>query len=165
MKHLKPSLWRGKTKPASVNYFAIVVLATNKTCGTFPWEVSAFFVLWNIMFQKLLFMTMSKRSCFIFQPIFPHFFGILAGQRARRPISFPPVIASAISSLVFFRDATWTSITALLLGLGQFSSLHRSTVILSQHVLRFSVLNKWCFELLSIFNLLIESNHKWLQIS
>jgi len=24
-----------KTKPASVNYFAIGVLATNKTCGTF----------------------------------------------------------------------------------------------------------------------------------
>ena len=29
------SLWRRKTKQASVNYFAIVVLATNKTCGTY----------------------------------------------------------------------------------------------------------------------------------
>jgi len=33
--HQSTSVWR-KTKPASVNYFAIVVLATNKTCGTFP---------------------------------------------------------------------------------------------------------------------------------
>jgi len=39
-----------KTKPASVNYFAIVVLATNKTCGTFPEQVSVFSVLWNITF-------------------------------------------------------------------------------------------------------------------
>jgi len=30
------SLRRRKTKPASVNYFAIVVLATSKTCGAFP---------------------------------------------------------------------------------------------------------------------------------
>jgi len=29
------SLWK-KTKPASVNYFATVVLATYKTCDTFP---------------------------------------------------------------------------------------------------------------------------------
>jgi len=29
------NLWR-ETKPASVNYFAIVVLVTNKTCRTFP---------------------------------------------------------------------------------------------------------------------------------
>ena len=29
-------LRRRKTKPASVNYFAIVVLATSKTCGAFP---------------------------------------------------------------------------------------------------------------------------------
>jgi len=29
-------LLRKKTKPASVNYFAIVVLATTKTGGTFP---------------------------------------------------------------------------------------------------------------------------------
>ena len=34
VKHLiNTSLWRSKTKSSSVNYFAIVVLATNKTCG------------------------------------------------------------------------------------------------------------------------------------
>ena len=65
------SLWRRKTKPASVN---IVVLVTNKTCGTFPWDVFVFSVLWNIMFHKFLFITLSKRTCFIFQLIFPHFF-------------------------------------------------------------------------------------------
>ena len=32
---LNTSLWNRKTKPASVNYVAILVLATNKTCGTF----------------------------------------------------------------------------------------------------------------------------------
>jgi len=46
------SLWRRKTKSASVNHFAIVILATNKTCGTFPWQVSVFSMLWNIMFWK-----------------------------------------------------------------------------------------------------------------
>jgi len=45
-------LWRRKTKPASVNDFAIVVLATNKTCGAFPWQVSVISVLWNITFKK-----------------------------------------------------------------------------------------------------------------
>jgi len=29
------SWWR-KTKPASTNYFGVVILATNKTCGAFP---------------------------------------------------------------------------------------------------------------------------------
>ena len=89
------SLWRRKTKPTSVYYFAIVDLATNKTCGTLPWHVSAFSVLWNIMFYKWLFITISKRTCFIFQKIFPQFSGILADQRVQRPISFPQVIASA----------------------------------------------------------------------
>jgi len=50
------------------------------------------------------FITVSKRTCFIFQPIFPHFPGILVGQRAQRPISLPPVIALAISSIVLFYD-------------------------------------------------------------
>ena len=65
--------WRRKTKPASVNYFDIVAQATNKTCA-FPWQVSVFSVLWNIMVQKWLFITISKTTCFILQPIFPHFF-------------------------------------------------------------------------------------------
>ena len=121
------SLWKKKTKPASVKYFAIMVLATNKTCGTFLWQVSVFSVLWNIMFSKWLFITMSKRTCFIFQPIFPHFSGILADQRVQRPISLPQVIASAISSIVFFDYTSWrSSATALLVELGLFSSLHRS---------------------------------------
>jgi len=34
------------------------------------------------------------------------FSGILAGQRAQRPISLPPVIASAILSIVFFDDTS-----------------------------------------------------------
>jgi len=46
------SLSRRKTKPASVDYFAIVVVATIKTCGTLPLHVSVFSVLWNIMLQK-----------------------------------------------------------------------------------------------------------------
>jgi len=39
------SLWRRKTKPASVNYFATVVLATYKTCDTIPWQVFVFSVV------------------------------------------------------------------------------------------------------------------------
>jgi len=34
---INKNFWRRKTKPVSVNYFAIVVLATHKACGTFPW--------------------------------------------------------------------------------------------------------------------------------
>ena len=44
----------------------------------------------------------SKKNCFTFQPIFTQFCGILAGQRAQRPTSLPPVKASAISSAVCF---------------------------------------------------------------
>ena len=39
-----------KTKPASFNDFGVVVLAPNKIFGAFPWLVSVFSVLWNIMF-------------------------------------------------------------------------------------------------------------------
>ena len=41
------SLWRRKAKPASVHYFAIVVLVRNKIYGTFPQQVSVSSVLWN----------------------------------------------------------------------------------------------------------------------
>jgi len=159
------SLWRRKTKPASVNYFAIVVLATNKTCGTFPWEVSVFSVLWNIMLKKLFWLQCQKETVSYFNQSSRIFSGTLTGQRDRRPISLPPVIASAMSSIVFFDDASWCSSATALLALGLFSSLRRSTVSLSQHVLRYSVLNKWCFGHLNILNLLIKSNQKWLQIS
>jgi len=120
-------LLRKKTKPASVNYFAIVVLATTKTGGTFPWQVSVFSALWNTMFQKRLFITMSERICFIFQPVFPHFSGVVAAQRAQRPISLPPVIASTSWSIVFFDFTSWrSSAIALLVKRGLFLSLRRS---------------------------------------
>jgi len=32
---INTSFWRRKTKPASINYFAVVVLATKKICGAF----------------------------------------------------------------------------------------------------------------------------------
>jgi len=125
------TLWRRKTKPASVNYFTIVVLATNKTCGTFPRHVSVFSVLWNIMFQKWLFITMSKRTCFIFQPTFSHFFRYIGWPVGQRPISSSPVIASATSPIVFFDDNSWrSSATAPLVKLGLFSSLRRSQSII-----------------------------------
>jgi len=67
--------------------------------------------------------------------IFP---GILTGRRAQRPISLPPVIASAISSIVFFDDTSWRSCaTALLVKLGHFQRY--VDLSLSQHVLCFSV--------------------------
>jgi len=37
---INTSLWRRKTKPTFVNYFAIVVQATKKTCGAFQWRGS-----------------------------------------------------------------------------------------------------------------------------
>ena len=119
------SLWRRKTKPTSVNYFAIVVLATNKTDGgTFPIQLSVVSVLWNIMFQKWLFITMLKKAVLYLNQYSRIFSGILAGQRAQRPMSLPPVITSAISFIVFFDDTSWrSSAIALLVKLGLFSSL------------------------------------------
>ena len=49
---INTSLWRRKTKPLSFNAFDVVILVPNKICGAFPWRVSVFSVLWNIMFQK-----------------------------------------------------------------------------------------------------------------
>ena len=71
---INTSLWRRKTKPSFLNYFAVVVLPTNKTCSASPWRVSVFSVLWNNMVQNWLFITVSKRTCVIFHPIFLHFF-------------------------------------------------------------------------------------------
>ena len=90
------SLWRRKTKSASVNYFAIVILATNKTCGTFPWQVSVFSMLWNIMFWKTFHHNV-KEPVFYLNQYFHVFSSMFAGQRAQKPITLPPVIASAIS--------------------------------------------------------------------
>jgi len=38
-------LWTRKTKPAPVNCFTLVVLATSKAGSTFPWQVSVFSVV------------------------------------------------------------------------------------------------------------------------
>jgi len=119
------SLWSRKRKAASVNYFAIVVLVTNKTCGTFPWQVSVFPVLrlWNTIFWKWLFITMSKKTVSYFNQYSRIFSGILPGQRAQRPTSLLPVIFSVTSSIVFFDGTSWCfSATALLVKLGVFSS-------------------------------------------
>jgi len=133
-------LWRINTIPASTSP-RIVVLATNKTCGAFPWQVSVFYVLWNIMFSKGLFITMSKRTCFKFQPIFPHFVSsILADRRTQRPISLPPVIASAISFIVFV-DYMYILSFFCYCTVGQTGSISSlRNLHLSKYVLRFSVL-------------------------
>jgi len=84
----------------------------------------------NTIFKKWLFITMSKRTCFIFQPMFPLFSGILAGQRAQKQTLLPPLIGSDISSVVFFDDTSWRSSAAVLLvKLCLFSSLRRSKFI------------------------------------
>jgi len=103
-------------------------------CGTFPWYVSVFYVLWNIMIWKWLLITMPKRACIIFQPIFSYFFryivwpeGPWALLSLQKPISLLPVIASAILSIVFLDNSPWRSTaTALLVNLGLFSLLRRS---------------------------------------
>ena len=65
-----------------------------------------------------------------FNPYCRIFSSILAGQRAQRLTSLPPVKASAISSIAFFDYTSWrSSATALLV----------EDLSLSQHVLRFSV--------------------------
>jgi len=89
------------------------------------------------------------------------FSGILAGQR---PTSLPPVIASAISSIVFLADTSWrSSATALLVKLGLFSWLRRSKSVTTCSSI--SVLSKWFFWLFNILNLLIKATMKWLQMS
>jgi len=50
-----------------------------------------------------------KESASYFNQYSRIFSSILAGQRAQIPISLPPVIASAISSIVFFDDTSWRS--------------------------------------------------------
>jgi len=52
-------------------------------------------------FKNNFFITMLKRSCSIFQPIFPHFSDILADQGL---ILLPEVIESAILSIAFCDD-------------------------------------------------------------
>ena len=114
------SLWRRKRKTSSFNDFGIVVLATHKICGAFPWRVSLFSVLWNIMFKiNLSFFNQYSRI----------FSGILDDQR---PISLPPVIVSDNSSIVFIDDTSWrSSAAAPLVKLGLLSSLRRSKSVTS----------------------------------
>ena len=100
------SLWRKKTKPASLNYFAIVVLATNTTCGTFPWEVSVFLCCGTSCSKNDFSSQCQKEPVWYFNQYFRIFVGTLAGQKAQRPVSLPPVIASATSSIMFFDDTS-----------------------------------------------------------
>jgi len=66
------------------------------------------FVLWNIMFQKSLFITMSKRICFIFQPIFPHFFQYIG--RPKGPDTHIVASSDSISYLIY-RVFRWYILT------------------------------------------------------
>jgi len=83
---------------------------------------------------------MSKRSCFIFQLISRIFSCILAGQRAQRPISLPPVKAPVISSIAFFDDTFLTFFCYCTTGwkLGLFSLLRRSKSVTTSDVPRVS---------------------------
>ena len=110
------SLWRRKTKPASVSYFAIVVLA-NKTCVVvhFRDKFLSFLFCGTSCFKSDFSSQCQKEPLSHFNQYSRIFSGILAGQRAQRPISLPPAIASAISSIVFFDYTSWrSSATALL---------------------------------------------------
>jgi len=69
-----------KNKPASVNYFAVVVLATNKTCGAFPWRVSVFSVLRGTTWFKNNFSSQCQSGLVSFFNQYSCIFsGILAG--------------------------------------------------------------------------------------
>ena len=145
------SLWSRKAKPASVNYFAIVVLAINKTCGTFPQEVSVFFMLWNIMFLKWIFITMSKRTCIIFQQIFPHFFRVY--WLARGPETDIVASSDSVTHHIYrvFDDTSWgSSATALQVKLGLFSSLCKSKSVTTCSSIFCSVLLHKCLRWTSL---------------
>jgi len=115
---MNTSLWRRKTKPASFNDFGVVVQAPNKICGAFPWRVSVFLCCGASCFANN-FSFFNQYSCI--------FSGILDDQR---PISLPPVIASASTSIVFFDDTSRRySAAAPLVKLGLFLSLGRSKSI------------------------------------
>jgi len=79
------------------------------------------------MFSKCLFITMSKRTCFIFQSIFPHFFRYICWREG----SETDIVHSSdsVRHLIyrFFDDTSLrSSATTLLVELGLFSSLRRS---------------------------------------
>ena len=96
------SLWRRKTKPASVNYFAIKVLATNQTYAVHFRDKFLSFPCCVTSCLKYDFSSQCQKGpVSYFNQCSRIFSGILAGQRAQKPISLPPVIASAISSIVF----------------------------------------------------------------
>jgi len=109
------SLWRRKTKPASVNYFWYI-------------SVGSFCLSCVVECCKNDFSSQSqKEPVSYFNQYSRIFSGTLASQKAQRPISLPPVIASAISSFVFFDHTSCrSSATALLVKLGLFSLLRRS---------------------------------------
>jgi len=57
-------------------------------------------------FNKVFASQRQKEPVSYFNKYSRNFSGTLAGQRAQRPISLPPVIASAISSIMFFDDTS-----------------------------------------------------------
>ena len=108
---------------------------------------------------------MSTRTCFIFQLIFPNFFQVY--WLARGPETNIVASSDSVSHLIH-RAFRWYIMTFFCYcPAGWTSFFHRYVDLsLSQYVLRFSVLNKWCFnELPNIMNVFIKSKQKWLQMS
>ena len=82
---INTSLCRRKTKSASVNYFAIVVLSTNKTYGAFTWRLFVFSVLRGTTWFKNNFHHNVKGNLCHFSTNIPAFFPLywLTGGRYR----------------------------------------------------------------------------------
>jgi len=91
------SLCRGKTKPASVNYFAILVHGDEYDL----WYISVTsFCLFCVVEHHILKMTFHhniKKNVFHISTNIPTFFSsIVAGQSTQRPVLLPQVKVSAI---------------------------------------------------------------------
>jgi len=105
---INTSLWWRKTKPASVNYFAVVVLATNKTCGGFPLTSFCLFCVVENHGLKGTFQHSVKENPFHVSTNISAFLPV----SDQRPMSLPTVVASAIS---FYRVFRWSLLDVLLL--------------------------------------------------
>jgi len=106
-----------QVKKHSSDYFAVAVN------GTFPWQLSVFSVLWTIMFQNWLLITMSKRTCFIFQAIFPHFFPCIGWPEGPE---IDIVTCSDSVSLLIWLVFRWYKLMFFSYCICLFSSLRRS---------------------------------------
>jgi len=103
------SLRKRKTKPASVNYFAIEVMGHGNEYNIVVHLRETFlsFLYCGTSCSRNYFSSQcQKEPVSSFNQYCRIFSGTLAGQKVQRPISFPPVIASAISSIVFFDDTS-----------------------------------------------------------